>query len=68
MEMTFASADTGRTVLYVSSSPDQKLADFLAASGWHAVHAKNAAGAERMIERNNVKVGLVELPEDCTTQ
>ncbi|MGY6158127.1 sigma 54-interacting transcriptional regulator [Paraburkholderia strydomiana] len=68
MNMTFASADTERTVLYVSNSPDKKLADFLAASAWHAVHAKTTASAERMIERDNIKVGLIELPEDCTSQ
>ncbi|MGF6572599.1 sigma54 specific transcriptional regulator, Fis family [Paraburkholderia fungorum] len=60
--------DAERTVLYVSSSPDQKLADFLAASGWQAVHAKSTAVAERMLERGNIKVGLVELPGDCTSQ
>ena len=68
MNMTFASADTERTVLYVSNSPDKKLADFLAASAWHAVHAKTTASAERMIERDNIKVGLIELPQDCTSQ
>ncbi|MFP3560843.1 VpsR-related response regulator, partial [Paraburkholderia sp. SIMBA_049] len=47
MNTTGTPVDTERTVLYVSSLPDQKLADFLAASGWHAVHAKTAAAAER---------------------
>ncbi|MGE8509485.1 MAG: sigma 54-interacting transcriptional regulator [Paraburkholderia terricola] len=68
MNTTGTPVDTERTVLYVSSLPDQKLADFLAASGWHAVHAKTAAAAERMIERGNIKVGLVELPGNCTSQ
>ncbi len=52
----------------MSNSPDQDLASFLAASGWQAVHAKSTAIAERMIERGNIKVGLVELPGDCTSQ
>ncbi|SIT41209.1 Sigma54 specific transcriptional regulator, Fis family [Paraburkholderia ribeironis] len=60
--------DTERTVLYVSNSPDQKLADFLAASGWQAVHAKSTAAAERMIGRGNIKVGLMQLPDDCSSQ
>ncbi len=68
MNTTGTPVDTERSVLYVSNLPDQKLADFLAASGWHAVHAKTAAAAERMIERGNIKVGLVELPGDCTSQ
>jgi DNA-binding NtrC family response regulator len=60
--------DTERTVLYVANSPDQKLVEFLAASGWQAVHAKSTAAAERVIERGNIKVGLVQLPDDCTSQ
>ncbi|MEW9581438.1 sigma 54-interacting transcriptional regulator [Paraburkholderia sp. DGU8] len=60
--------DTERTVLYVANSPDPKLVDFLAASGWQAVHAKSTAAAERVIERGNIKVGLVQLPDDCTSQ
>ena len=60
--------DTERTVLYVANSPDQKLVEFLAASGWQAVHAKSTAAAERVIERSNIKVGLVQLPDDCTSQ
>ncbi|MGF6470277.1 DNA-binding NtrC family response regulator [Paraburkholderia youngii] len=68
MTTTCTPADTERTVLYVANAPDQKLAEFLAASGWQAVHAKSTAVAERMIERGNIKVGLVQLPEDCTSQ
>jgi DNA-binding NtrC family response regulator len=60
--------DTERTVLYVANSPDPKLVEFLAASGWQAVHAKSTAAAERVIERGNIKVGLVQLPDDCTSQ
>lgn len=60
--------DAERTVLYVSSAPDQKLVEFLAASGWQALHAKSTAAAERLIERGDIKVGLVELPADCTSQ
>jgi DNA-binding NtrC family response regulator len=68
MTTTCTPADTERTVLYVSSSPDQKLVEFLAAAGWQALHAKNTAAAERLIERGDIKVGLVELPVDCTSQ
>ncbi|MBN3847846.1 sigma-54-dependent Fis family transcriptional regulator [Paraburkholderia sp. Ac-20342] len=68
MTTTCTPADTERTVLCVANSPDPKLVEFLAASGWQAVHAKSTAAAERMIERSNIKVGLVQLPEDCTSQ
>ncbi|WP_233835694.1 sigma-54-dependent transcriptional regulator [Paraburkholderia sp. ZP32-5] len=68
MTTTCMPADTERTVLYVANSPDQKLVDFLSAAGWQAVHAKSTAVAERMIERGNIKVGLVQLPENCTSQ
>src|SRR6266702_2623519 len=68
MNTTCTPGDTGRTVLYVSNSPDQNLASFLAASGWQAVHAKSTAIAERMIERDNIKVGLIELPGNCSSQ
>ncbi|MBN3805151.1 sigma-54-dependent Fis family transcriptional regulator [Paraburkholderia sp. Ac-20336] len=68
MTTTCTPADTERTVLCVANSPDPKLVEFLAASGWQAVHAKSTAAAERMIERGNIKVGLVQLPEDCTSQ
>ncbi|WP_341319038.1 sigma-54 dependent transcriptional regulator [Paraburkholderia sp. IMGN_8] len=68
MNTTCTPGDTERTVLYVSNSPDQNLANFLAASGWHAVHAKSTAIAERMIERDNIKVGLVELPGNCSSR
>ncbi len=52
----------------MANAPDQKLASFLAESGWQTVHAKSTSVAERMIERGNIKVGLVELPGDCTSQ
>jgi DNA-binding NtrC family response regulator len=68
MNTTCSPHDTERTVLCVSAKPDEHLAQFLAASGWQAVHAKTTAIAERMIERDNVKVGLIELPEHCTLQ
>jgi DNA-binding NtrC family response regulator len=55
-------------VLYVSARPDDLLAKFLAACDWHVVHAKTTALAERVIERDNIKVGLIDLPEDCTSQ
>ncbi|WP_233805423.1 sigma-54-dependent transcriptional regulator [Paraburkholderia sp. HP33-1] len=68
MTTTCTPSDTERTVLYVADTPDQRLVEFLAASGWQAVHAKSTPVAERMIERCNIKVGLVQLPEDCTSQ
>jgi DNA-binding NtrC family response regulator len=68
MNTTCTPVETERTVLYVSNSPDQDLASFLAASGWQVMHARNTATAERLIERGNIKVGLVELPSDCTSQ
>jgi DNA-binding NtrC family response regulator len=60
--------ETDRTVLCVSAGPDELLAKFLAACGWQVAHAKTTAIAERMIERDNIKVGLIELPEDCSLQ
>ncbi len=60
--------DMERTVLCVSARPDEMLSKFLAACGWQVVHAKTTAIAERMVERDNIKVGLIELPEDCSTQ
>lgn len=66
MNTTRSPHDTDRTVLCVSATPDHILTKFLAACGWHVVHAKTTALAERMIERDNIKVGLIDLPEDCT--
>jgi DNA-binding NtrC family response regulator len=68
MTKTDTPHDADRTVLCVSSKPDEILTKFLAACGWQVVHAKTTALAERVIERDNIKVGLIELPEDCSTQ
>ena len=68
MTKTETPHDADRTVLCVSSKPDEILTRFLAACGWQVVHAKTTALAERVIERDNIKVGLIELPEDCSTQ
>ncbi|RFU44609.1 sigma-54 dependent transcriptional regulator [Paraburkholderia sp. DHOC27] len=68
MSTTASPPDTERTVLCVSATPDETLGRFLAASGWHVAHARTTAIAERVIERDNIKVGLLELPEDCTSQ
>ena len=68
MNTTCSPHETERTLLCVSAKPDETLARFLAANGWQVVHAKNTAMAERLIERDNVKVGLIELPESCTSQ
>ena len=66
MNTTYSPADTERTVLYVSDHPNAKLVDFLAESGWSAVHARSTVIAERMIERDDIKVGLVQLPAQCS--
>jgi DNA-binding NtrC family response regulator len=63
-----SSHDTERTVLCVSAAPDEILGRFLAASGWQVAHAKTTAIAERVIARDNIKVGLIELPDPCTPQ
>ncbi|MFC0401759.1 sigma-54-dependent transcriptional regulator [Paraburkholderia rhizosphaerae] len=68
MHSTSTSGATERTVLCVSSAPDEPLAEFLTAAGWHVVHAKTPAAAERLLDRGEIKVGLVDLPEDCTGQ
>jgi DNA-binding NtrC family response regulator len=57
-----------RSVLCISPKPDQFSVEGLAAAGWQVVHAKTAQQAERMLERNAIKVGLIELPQECTQQ
>jgi DNA-binding NtrC family response regulator len=68
MKTSGTPVDSERAVLCVSPSSDTQLADFLAESGWQAVHARSTSIAERMIERGHIKVGLVELEPDCTLQ
>ena len=68
MTTTVTPHEMDRTVLCVSAKPDEMLTKFLAACGWQVAHAKTTALAERMIERDNIKVGLIELPEDCSSQ
>src|ERR1700677_1030357 len=68
MNTTDTPHDSDRTVLCVSSRPDETLTRFLATWGWQVVHAKTTTLAERMIERDNIKVGLIELPETCSSQ
>jgi DNA-binding NtrC family response regulator len=68
MTTTATPHEMDRTVLCVSARPDEMLTKFLAACGWQVAHAKTTALAERMIERDNIKVGLIELPENCSSQ
>ncbi|MDE1181668.1 sigma-54 dependent transcriptional regulator [Paraburkholderia sp.] len=68
MNRNDTSIDTERTVLYVAAAPDPALTHYLGEHGWQVAHAKNTAIAERMLERGTIKVGLIELPGDCTTQ
>jgi DNA-binding NtrC family response regulator len=68
MTTTVTPHEMDRTVLCVSARPDEMLTKFLAACGWQVAHAKTTALAERMIERDNIKVGLIELPENCSSQ
>ncbi|MDQ7976216.1 sigma-54 dependent transcriptional regulator [Paraburkholderia sp. SARCC-3016] len=68
MHSTSMSPAAERAVLCVSSVPDEPLARFLAAAGWHVVHAKTPANAERLLDRGDIKVGLIDLPDDCTAQ
>ena len=49
MTKTDTPHDADRTVLCVSSKPDEILTKFLAACGWQVVHAKTTALAERVI-------------------
>jgi len=49
-----------RTVLCISPKPDRFSIEGLAAAGWLVVHAKTAQQAERMLERNAIKVGLID--------
>jgi DNA-binding NtrC family response regulator len=68
MTTTVTPHEMDRTVLCVSARPDEMLTKFLAACGWQVAHAKTTALAERTIERDNIKVGLIELPENCSSQ
>ncbi|GAB2892580.1 hypothetical protein GCM10027093_29870 [Paraburkholderia jirisanensis] len=69
MSSTSAPLTNERNVLCISPVPDESLAAFLMASGWNVLHAKNTSAAERLLERSgDIKVGLIDLPEDCTAQ
>ncbi len=68
MNSTSTTGAPERTVLCVSPTPDEPLAEFLTAAGWHVVHAKTTAIAERLLDRGDIKVGLVDVPQDCTAQ
>jgi len=57
-----------RTVLCVAAAPDEALAAFLASAGWHVVHARTTAAAEKLLDRGDIKVGLVTLADDFTPQ
>ena len=57
-----------RTVLCISPKLDQDNVDALASVGWHVVHAKSTQQAEKLLERGAIKVGLIELPKECTAQ
>jgi DNA-binding NtrC family response regulator len=66
MNSTSATGASDRTVLCVAAAPDEALAAFLAAAGWHVVHARTTAAAEKLLDRGDIKVGLVTLPDDVT--
>ncbi|HEY3599681.1 MAG TPA: sigma-54 dependent transcriptional regulator [Paraburkholderia sp.] len=69
MNSTCTTGAPERTVLCVLSTPDKPLAEFLTSAGWHVIEAKTTAAAERLLERGgDIKVGLVDLPADCTAQ
>jgi DNA-binding NtrC family response regulator len=68
MHSTSTSPAAERSVLCVSSAPDEPLAQFLTTAGWHVVHAKTPALAERLLDKGDIKVGLVDLPDNCTAQ
>src|ERR1700739_4135579 len=57
-----------RTVLCISPKQDQDNVAALASVGWHVVHAKSTQQAEKLLERGAIKVGLIELPRECTEQ
>jgi DNA-binding NtrC family response regulator len=68
--MTLSSTphDAERTVLCVSSTPDETRTEFLMAAGWQVAHARTTAIAERILDRGQVKVGIIDLPRECTAQ
>ena len=68
MNTTCTTGASDRTVLCVASTPDEALAAFLADAGWQVVHARNTAAAEKLLDRGDIKVGLVTLPDDVTAQ
>jgi DNA-binding NtrC family response regulator len=69
MDSTSAAPASERTVLCVSSAADEELMAFLSTAGWNVLQARTTAAAERLLERSDdIKVGLIDLPEDCTAQ
>ncbi|MEM5339915.1 sigma-54 dependent transcriptional regulator [Paraburkholderia azotifigens] len=68
MNSTCTTGASDRTVLCVASTPDEALAAFLADAGWQVVHARTTAVAEKLLDRGDIKVGLVTLPDDVTQQ
>src|SRR6266702_5624594 len=68
MNSTSTTGASDRTVLCVASTPDEALAAFLGAAGWQVVHARTTAAAEKLLDRGDIKVGLVTLPDDVTQQ
>jgi DNA-binding NtrC family response regulator len=57
-----------RTALFLSLEPDTPSVDSLTAAGWHVIRMKAPQQAGRILERGNIRVGVVAVPEDCTEQ
>jgi DNA-binding NtrC family response regulator len=68
MDSVTISSVEGRSVLYVSAKPDLPSIDALESAGWQVVQAKTMQQAERLIDRSAIKVGLIQLPQDCSAQ
>ncbi|WP_413193935.1 sigma-54-dependent transcriptional regulator [Pararobbsia alpina] len=68
MTKTDNTQDTVRTVLWVSADKDVRQAEGLTEAGWRVVHASTTATAERTLADRDIRVGLVEVSQDCTSQ
>ena len=55
-------------MLYLSSEHDERVAHFLEQAGWKMERAGSTAETERMLERNDIPVGLVDVSAKWTAR
>lgn len=68
MDTISTSGAVPRTALYLSSAHDERVAEFLAQAGWQVERASSIAEIERVLERHEIPVGLVDVPVRWTPQ